>query len=117
LQTIPESVRKFVAKYVHSIDVLEILLLLRQDPRKEWGAFAVSQALRLDRTSVHTRLHKLFTAGLVSREYIASEEVFHYHPANLDLRRGVDELVKWYSSHRVALISVIYSAAGDQTFI
>jgi hypothetical protein len=106
---IPEAVQKFVKNHIHSIDALEILLLLHQEPRKEWGALAVSQALRLDRAAVHSKLRKLSTAKLVSSRFVASEEVFRYDPATANLNRTVRELEQWYSSHRVALVTLIYS--------
>jgi hypothetical protein len=114
-ETIPEVVRKFIAKHIHSVDVLEILLLLRQEPGKEWGAAAVSEALRLNRASVHSRLQRLLAAELVSSRHAASEEVFKYQPVTSELAHAVDELEKWYSSHCVALVSFIYSNPGGQT--
>jgi predicted transcriptional regulator len=114
LEAIPEVVRTLVARHIHSVDILEILLLLRQEPQKEWGALAISKALRLDRTSVHSRLQQLLAAGLVSNRFVGTEEVFRYQPATSELRDVVSDLAKWYSSHRVALISFIYSNPADR---
>lgn len=114
LEVIPELVRDFITKHIHSVDILEILLLLRQEPRKEWGALAVSKALRVERMSVLARLQGLVTAEVVSTRYVGSEEVFRYDPATSGLGRAVNELAKWYLSHRVALISFIYSNPDEQ---
>jgi hypothetical protein len=114
LEVIPGIVRQFIAKYIHSVDVLEILLLLRQESRKEWGVLAVSKALLLELASVEVRLDHLLSAGLLTVRNVGGERVYTYHPSTGDLASAVNELAKWYSSHRVALISLIFSnPAGE----
>ena len=62
----PIIVRQFVAKHIHSMDVLEILLLLRQEGRKEWEALTISKALHLQRANVEARLDQLLSVGLLT---------------------------------------------------
>lgn len=100
---IPEFVRQFIAKHIHSIDVLDILLLLRQESRKEWRALEVSKTLRLERTSTEARLEQLLAAGLVTIRYVEAERVYRYDPSTGEIADTVNELARWYSSHRVAL--------------
>ncbi len=114
MEMIPEVVRKFIAKHIQSVDILEILLVLQKEPWKEWAPVAVSNALRLDETSVHSRLQRLVVAQVISSRYVGREQVFHYDPATPDLAHAVRELAKWYSSHPVALISLIYSNPADE---
>jgi predicted transcriptional regulator len=114
LKAIPEIVRQFLTKYIHSVDVLEILLLLRQDPQKEWGTLDLSNALRAERISVEARLQQLVSAGLVLNNHLGTEQVFRYHPTSAALDRTVSELAKWFSSHRVAVINLIYSGPSEQ---
>jgi hypothetical protein len=114
LEAIPEVIRKFIADHIHSVVVLEILLLLRAEPQKEWGALAVSNALRLDRITAQSRLEELRSADLVSSRYIGTEGVFRYKPGLPEQLHAVNELARLYSSHRVALTTVIYSNPDDQ---
>ena len=109
LKLIPEIVRQLIVKHIHSVDVVEILLLLRQEPHKEWGALAIGRALRMERISVEARLQTLLSAQLASARQVGAEQLFRYDPSTIELRRAVDELANWYSSHRVAIIALIYS--------
>jgi hypothetical protein len=39
LEVIPTIVKQFIANNIHSMDILEILLLIRQEAQKEWDAW------------------------------------------------------------------------------
>ncbi|HEY2380766.1 MAG TPA: hypothetical protein VGK48_06235 [Terriglobia bacterium] len=116
MKVIPETVRQFLVKHIHSVDALEILLLLRQQPDKEWGPLALSRELRTERTSALARLQMLSAAGMLSSRYAGSEQTFRYQPSTPALERTINELAKWYSSHRVAVIALIYSDAAEKLF-
>lgn len=112
--TISDVVRQFIAKHIDSIDTLEILLLLRQDSRKEWGGLAVARALQLDRTNVETRLKQLSETGLLTWRHVASERVYQYRPSSAELVHGADELTRWYATHPVSVILQIFSTPQDR---
>lgn len=114
LEVIPEIVREFVAKYIHSIDVLEILLSFRQEPHKEAGALAVSKALLLERTSVEARLELLHSGELLTVREVDGELLYRYHPSTGELSNAVNELARWYASHRVAIISLVFSNPSER---
>jgi hypothetical protein len=80
----------------------------------KWGCLAVSKALRLERTSVEGRLELLRIAGLLSVRQVGTETVYRYHPENGELSTAVDELARWYSSHRVMVISLIFSNPTEE---
>ena len=41
----PEAVRSFILEHINSVEQLEVLLLLKNQPDREWTAEAVSQAV------------------------------------------------------------------------
>ena len=114
MEGIPKVVRQFVAKHIHSMDVLEILLLLRQEDRKEWEALEIIKALQLQRASVEARLDQLLSVGLLAFREIGTERFYKYQPQTAELVKAVNELAKWYASHRVALVSLIFSHHTDE---
>ena len=114
MKVIPKTVQELVAKHIHSVDVLEILLLLRRDAGKEWGAVAISEALRLEPNSVKSRLHRLVSAELVVARFAGPEEVFRYQPSTVELNHALNDLANWYSSHRVAIVALIYSNPAEE---
>jgi predicted transcriptional regulator len=113
---IPEIVTEFIAKHIHSMDVLEILLFVRKESRKGWTAIAVSKALMLDRSSVQTRLEYLQSAGLLNVETVDGERLYRFRPANKELSDAADELARWYGSHRVSIISLVFSHPSEQVW-
>jgi len=114
LEVLPEIVRNFIITHVRSIDVLEILFLLRQQPGKEWSAWAVSKALGLDRANVEGRLQRLVSGDLLIARNVGNEETFRYQPLTAELAQAVDEVAKWYSSHLVSVVSLIYSLPSEE---
>jgi len=113
---IPEIVTEFIAKHVHSMDVLEILLFLRKESRREWTAIAVSRALMLERSSVQARLEYLLSAGLLNVETVDGERLYRFRTANEELTEAADELARWYGSHRVSIISLVFSHPSEQVW-
>jgi predicted transcriptional regulator len=113
---IPEIVKEFIGKHIHSMDVLEILLFLRKESRKEWTANAVSQALMLERSSVQARLDYLLSAGLLNIETVDGERRYLYRTADPKLSEAADELARWFGSHRVSIISLVFSNPSEQVW-
>ena len=83
----------------------------------EWGALAVSKALLLERTSVEARLEHLLSAELLTVRNLSGERIYRFRPSTEDLANVVNELARWYSSHRVALISLIFSNPRTGSYI
>jgi hypothetical protein len=118
MNDIPDTVQRFIAKYIRSLDELEILLLLRQNPQKEWGAPAIAGALQLDRAIVEARLEALEASGLVAGRQVAAERLYRYDLCSGEHVHALTELAKWYSTHRVKVIALIFAQPQDkiQTF-
>jgi hypothetical protein len=113
---IPEIVTEFIAKHIHSMDVLEILLFLRKESRKGWTAIAVSKELMLERSSVQARLEYLLSEGLLNVEALDGERLYRFRTANKELNEAADELARWYRSHRVSIISLVFSHPSEQVW-
>jgi hypothetical protein len=106
---IPESVKQFVATHIHSIDVVEVLLLLRRESPKEWDASAVSKALWLERSGVEAILEQLSGAGLLKSGNDGAPRSHRYSPASPEAVHAVNELAKWYLANPVAIVALVFS--------
>jgi hypothetical protein len=109
LAEIPQIVQEFIQNYIESVDALEILLLLRDVPQKEWGSLAVSRALGFDPNAVATRLDKLKSAGLIRDRTVANERLYRYGPSTPEMALALNELAKLYPTYRVRIIGIIFS--------
>jgi hypothetical protein len=104
---VPEDVRRFVARYIDSVEQLEVLLLLFSSPGTHWSPEAVAQSLYSNPTSVAHRLailqrHDLLTATEPPSSY-------RYEPTTPELHETVARLEEAYKERRVAIITLIAS--------
>jgi hypothetical protein len=112
LEVIPDLVKQFIAKHVRSIDVLEILLLFNRQRDKALDALVISKELHLNAQSVEVRLEQLFAHKLLSRES-ETERPYRYLPSTAE-SESIDELAKWYATHRVAIVTLILSQVSEE---
>lgn len=109
---IGEDLSRFIAQHVHSVEQLEILLLLRNSASREWTASEVSKALSSHPHSVETRMLDLRARGLVASREAEREFVFRYAPQP-GLDRVVDQLARAYAERRTSVINLIFSKPID----
>ncbi|MFL5345254.1 MAG: hypothetical protein ACJ8AT_10695 [Hyalangium sp.] len=110
---IPPRVQRFIAAHIDSIEKLEVLLLLRARPDREWSAREVSQELRITESSATARLEDLTARRLLGKA-AGSAPVYRYAPASADDDQDVGELQATYSTRRVSVISFIFSKPLDK---
>ena len=110
-ERIPARVRAFIAEHVHSVELLEILLML-YDHRggAPWTVDAVNAQLRGNRDSVGRRLRDLESRGLVSRGP-GTEVTYRFDPKTPELAETVDELKTAYGIFRLRIIEMIFARA------
>ena len=63
----PEDVKRFIIDHITSVDQLEVLLLVRGNPRADWIASGVSKELYTQPEAAAMRLASLQALGLVNR--------------------------------------------------
>jgi len=78
---IPEDIQKFLDAYIPSVEQLEVLLLLQENPTQEWRANDVSRALYRQLESAARQLDALVGHGLVTLTD-GSERQYRYDPSD-----------------------------------
>lgn len=109
---ISEEVKRFISKCIDSVEMLEVLLLLRADPKKEWSIDSISSELRSNPASVAKRLKDLYTCGLL---YVKESPTpyYRYNPRTAALDAVVTELARAYAERRARVIDLIFSKPID----
>jgi len=103
---LPSEVHALISESISSVEMLEILLLLRRSPETFWGVPALSHQLELKEEIVRPALQRLVEARLVT----AGQTVEAYRfGANEKTAGTVNALADAYSTQRLAVINTIYS--------
>jgi len=107
---ITEEVRSFLLQHVDSVEKLEVLLLVRSQPDRDWTADQIAAELRTDPRSARLRLDDLRGSGLVA----AGEAGARYLPRTPALARAVEATASAYRTHRVAVVTLIFSRPTER---
>ncbi|MBI4474162.1 MAG: hypothetical protein HY646_15940 [Acidobacteria bacterium] len=110
---LPETVQQFITKYIHSVDQLEILLLLRNSPNREWTAAEVSRELFTQPDVAEMRLDELASNNLLIAKKTGDKSSYRYG-AHGPLDHAVSELAQTYPKFRVSIINLIFSKPIDK---
>ncbi len=110
---LPENVRRFIAHHIHSVEQLEILLLLHQQPERVWNSEAVARELRIAPASATERMEDMVHTRLLRRQGVSPEE-YRYGPESMKLDDAVRGLATEYAKRRVMIINLIYSKPIDK---
>lgn len=109
---IPVAVRELIQQHIDSVEQLEVLLLLHDQPGRDWSAAEVSEELRTNEQSTATRLADLTARGLVAEG--AARGVYRYAPRTHHLDAAVDGLAREYAVRRVSVITLIFAKPLDR---
>ena len=110
-ESLPSTVRDFLVRYIRSLEQLEVLLLLRNDPERCWTPEEVYEAVRSSVPSIRERLEELAKTGFLTKNQ-EQPPIFRYAP-NAELSRAVDDTAEAYRIWRVRVIETIFSAESD----
>jgi hypothetical protein len=108
---LPPHLKDFILRYVHSVEQLEILLLVCKDPDSAWSAERVYQAILSSQRSVQRWLEELARSGLLER-LPEPEGSYRCCPGG-DLRAQISELAQFYHTAPVRIIEAIYKRESN----
>jgi hypothetical protein len=109
---IPESVRRFIAVHIRSLEQLEILLLLAAKPEQRWSIDGVYNVVRSSRNSVAERLDELRLEGLLAFADAERRE-FRYQPLSPEIGDAVQALARFYRERPVKIVEMIYTPPAE----
>lgn len=102
-----ESVVKFIREHIHSVEQLEVLLLLQRHADREWTAEDVNYLLKSTEGSVSERLDDLHARKLiVGRE--ESDKRYFTFSVDTSVKFSVEELGHYYKIFAGRVIETIF---------
>jgi hypothetical protein len=104
---IPIPVSDFVARYIFSLEQLEVLLTLSGEPERAWSIAEIFNAIKSNEGSIANRLEQLVVAELVEKQTGALPR-FRYSPATTALREAVTQTAAFYRLSPVRMIEMIF---------
>jgi predicted ArsR family transcriptional regulator len=107
-ERLSNEVTRLIAEHITSVEQLEILLLLRSTPEREWSAHQVSDAIRTSEQSAARRLEDLHARGFLSARG-DSPPHYTYSPSSRSLGDAVSSLASSYAALRYTVIDAIFS--------
>lgn len=111
---ISEELKRFIHAQINSVEQLEVLLLLKAKPHKDWSAAEVSDALFIQPASAAVRLAALHSGGLLSSPNVAHPAaVYRYDPHSPVLDRMVGNLELAYKERKHSVITLIFSKPSE----
>lgn len=108
IDDIPAATKSFIERHLHSIEQLEVLLQLARELGVGLTAADICKTLKTNETSVGARLEDLHARGLAVAQY-HHDKVKYVLPDSASLRASVEQVARYYSSHRVTIIELIFS--------
>lgn len=109
----PEDVRRFIDRNIESIDQLEILRVLGENPAREWSAAELAAAVQAERPVIEGHLAALHSRGLLTSEKRGAETFGRYGPQSPELEAIVAKLLQQYRERPVSMIKLVYARAKD----
>jgi hypothetical protein len=105
---IPDDIARFVLEKIDSVAQMEALLLLRGEPKQEWGIGEVSKRLYITETQTAEVLGHLCADGILICSF-SNLPKYRYQPSSPDLERMIDRVAEMYSKHLVPVTNLIHS--------
>jgi predicted ArsR family transcriptional regulator len=109
-------VRRFILRHIHTLEQLEILLLLLESAPRALADHEIASSLRTTPDSARTRLSRLHGDGLIALTADHPPK-YMYRPRGDALARDVQALAACYRERRVAVITQIFAPAGERAVL
>ena len=113
-EPLPEDVRRFVDEYVESLDQLEILRVLSEDPGREWSAAEVATEIHAEPSAVAASLAALGGRGLLTLSARGVDSVARHGARTPELEDRVSRVLNFYLERPVTMIKYVYARANER---
>ena len=109
-EQLPSTVRQFLARYIQSVEQLEVLLLLQDQPNRSWSPGDVYSVIRSSEASIASRLKAFAKDGFLAEE---NDGRYRFAPQNTDLRAAVEQTAAAYKTWRIRVVEAIFTPPSD----
>ena len=113
MEPLPEDVLKFLDAAIQSIDQLEILRLLGEDPSQVWTVRELAPKVQTDAEAVAQHLIVLHSRGLVTGDVREGSPVWRHGAHPPEVAGQLDRLLGYYRERPVSMIKAVYNRPAD----
>lgn len=106
---ISASTVSFIRRYIHSVEQLEILLLLQSRRDRAWSVESIDAHIRSNLDSVARHLADMAGQGLVQGSGSREARLYQYGPESSELNARIEELAELYRERRVSVVELIFA--------
>ena len=107
--------REFLNRNIEQVEDLEILLLLRSQPKHEWSAGEVGQQIGVDPISVGNRLMRLYLDGFLDHPDGAGRLFQYRHRSKSKLaEKCLAELADIFAKSRMEFVNYLVTRQRGQ---
>ena len=106
------DVKDFVAKYVPSVEHLEVLALLQRNPTKSWNPVEVAAELRIRDVVAADVLERLASDNFLSIQLL-NDVSYRFSPVSATLSEAAARCIDTYRREPIAVIRLIMSGASE----
>jgi DNA-binding MarR family transcriptional regulator len=109
----PADVVRFLDTFVESIDQLEILRVLGEDPARGRPVSALAAEVQATRVATAAHAAALRGRGLIATEGPEGDPVCRFAPASPELDALTRRVLALYRERPVSMIKYVYARAAD----
>lgn len=109
---IPAALSSFILGNLHSVEQLEILLLLSRSPDETFSVDQIDRHIRASAQSVTKRLTDLVSRDLIDRRLDSDIDVYQAKK-DPQVLKICQELACYYATHHSVIIELIYSRPAN----
>jgi hypothetical protein len=106
---IPKDIREFVARYLPSVEHLEVFIVLQRNTTRSWSAPDMSTELRIPESTAENVLERLASDNLLDVK-ISNEILYRFNPATAALETSAALCADLYVRERIAMINLVMAA-------
>lgn len=114
LDAFPEEVKRFLDEHIESIDQLEILRVLSEDPQRAWSTGDLAKAVQAPSSTVATQVAALLARGLVVTAAQGTTILFRHGQLTPQLTTELDHALQLYRERPVTMIRMVYARANER---
>lgn len=103
---LPDEIRGFIREYIHTVEALEILALLRRDATKQWTVSAIFKTILSNEESIARRLNEFSQYGFVKTDIATSSYI--YNAENQQLDHLLELTLQAYATRPVTVVEAIF---------
>jgi hypothetical protein len=108
------EVRKFLHENIDSVEQLEILRVLAEDPGREWAMADLSKVVQSTADQLAADVVVLQSRGLLNLQLVEGRKSVRNGPRSAELEEQTQRLMEAYRQRPVTMIRLVYARATAQ---